>query len=225
MAGSYYSKRLAAERLRSCYELAPPRVRQYLAAEVRHAGGRIGATHTVLELGCGYGRVMEALAGQAARIVGIDTSEPSLQLGSACLRSVDNCSLARMDALALAFADQAFDVVLCIQNGISAFGVDRLALMRESLRVTRPGGRVLFSSYSERFWEHRLEWFRRQSEHGLLGEIDSRATGNGVVVCKDGFRATTVGPAEFRVLAAELDVRPHIEEVDGSSVFCEIRVS
>jgi hypothetical protein len=95
-------------------------------------------------------------------------------------------------------------------------------LIAESLRVTRGGGRVLFSSYSEKFWKPRLEWFELQAAHGLLGEIDWDATGDGVIVCQDGFRATTVSPDEFRSLASEFDVRAHIEKVDESSVFCEI---
>jgi hypothetical protein len=33
----YYAERLAAEKLRRCYEIAPPRVRQYLRAELDFA--------------------------------------------------------------------------------------------------------------------------------------------------------------------------------------------
>ena len=102
--------------------------------------------------------------------------------------------------------------------------MDRRALFAESIRVSRPGGRVLFSSYSERFWEPRLEWFRLQAQHGLLGEIDWKATRDGVIVCKDGFRATTITPAEFAALANQLGVTAHIQEIDESSLFCEIAV-
>lgn len=61
-----------------------------------------------------------------------------------------------------------------------------------------------------------------QAEHGLIGEIDRERTGGGVIVCKDGFQANTVGPDEFQGLCSSLGVRPRIEEVDGSSLFCEI---
>jgi 2-polyprenyl-6-hydroxyphenyl methylase/3-demethylubiquinone-9 3-methyltransferase len=220
----YYSERLSAERLRKCYEIAPPRVKQYLEAEIRHVVARLRPSDTVLELGCGYGRVLERLASKAGSVVGIDTSPSSLRLARELLGRVSNCRLLEMDARALGFADGVFHVVICIQNGISAFGIDQRTLIAESIRVTRPGGRVLLSSYSEKFWNHRLEWFRLQAEHGLLGELDWTNTGDGVIVCKDGFRATTVSPDEFASLASELGVRPQIQEVDDSSVFCEIIV-
>jgi 2-polyprenyl-6-hydroxyphenyl methylase/3-demethylubiquinone-9 3-methyltransferase len=127
-----------------------------------------------------------------------------------------------MDAAALGFRDSLFDAVICIQNGISAFRVDPLQLVREALRVTRSGGRVLLSSYAEDFWESRLEWFEVQAAHGLIGKIDPHATGKGVIVCEDGFRATTFGPDDFRGLAAAVDLRPSITEVAGASLFCTL---
>jgi 2-polyprenyl-6-hydroxyphenyl methylase/3-demethylubiquinone-9 3-methyltransferase len=218
----YYTDRLSAERLRKCYEIAPPRVRQHLDAEIEHVASRIQSGDTVLELGCGYGRVMEKLADKVGLLVGIDTSRSSLQLGRELLRRTQNRWLLRMNAISLGFRDGAFDVVFCIQNGISAFHVDQRTLIAEAVRVTRPGGRVMFSSYSANFWQHRLEWFQLQADHGLLGEIDHAATGDGVIVCKDGFRATTIGPDEFATLTSSLGFHAKIEEVDESSVFCEI---
>ena len=71
----------------------------------------------------------------------------------------------------------------------------------------------------------RLAWFSLQAAHGLLGEIDMDQTGSGVIVCKDGFRATTVGAEAFRRLVSDLHLDADVEEVDGSSVFCELHVS
>ena len=130
-----------------------------------------------------------------------------------------------MNAVKLGLSDRRFDVVVCIQNGIAAFNVDRQQLIKEAMRVTRPCGMVLFSSYSERFWKDRLEWFRIQSQHGLIGEIDDDATGGGVIVCRDGFKASTVSPDDFVSLTSNLKINPIITEVDGSSLFCEILVN
>ena len=219
----YYANKLAAQRLQLCYEIAPPRVQRYLKAEIDHVLGRIRPTDVVLELGCGYGRVLRELAKRAGFTVGVDTSTSSLDLAREFLQEAADCHLLAMDAVALGFKNGAFDVVACVQNGISALKVDQQTLVRESLRVAKPGGTVLFSSYSERFWRARLDWFELQAEHGLIGEIDHEQTRDGVIVCKDGFRATTVNPQGFRALAASLDLTAVIEEVDSSSVFCEIR--
>lgn len=220
----YYADKLSAERLQRCYEIAPPRVRQYLEAEIQHVLSKIRHSDTVLELGCGHGRVLQELAPKARAAVGIDTSLPSLNPAKNLLSELPDCYLVAMNAVSLGFLDGIFDVVICVQNGISAFGVRREDLVRESVRVTRPGGTVLFSSYSDRFWDARLEWFELQAAHGLVGEIDRERTGDGVIVCRDGFKATTVGPDEFAELASSLGVQATVEEIDGSSVFCQIEV-
>lgn len=222
--GEYYGERLSAQRLRQCYDIAPSRVRQYLDAEIEHVASYLRPGDLVLELGCGYGRVMAPLAHRCGTIVGIDTSPSSLEMATDYLAGVANRRLARMDAAALGFGDRVFDVVLCVQNGISAFHINQVDLIREAVRVTRPGGSVLLSSYSESFWAHRLEWFRLQSDCELIGEIDWERTGDGVILCKDGFEATTVGPDEFRALCASVGVSGRVLEVDQSSVFCGIRV-
>jgi SAM-dependent methyltransferase len=227
-SGAYYSDKLSAERLRRCYEVAPPRVERYLRAEIEFVARHIRPADRVLELGCGYGRALGPIVGRAQMVVGIDTSLDSLGMAIEATGGrrgpPARASLAAMDASRLALVDGAFDVVFCIQNGIAVFGVDRRAVFREAIRVTRPGGTVLFSSYAERFWPDRLEWFRIQSKHGLLGEIDEEATGNGVIVCTDGFRAETVVPEEFARLAAGAGVEAEISEVDHSSTFCVVSV-
>jgi len=219
----YYANKLTADRLRRCYEIAPPRVQQYLEAEIDHVLTRIHPDDIVLELGCGYGRILAKMAGKAGRLVGIDTSRASLSAGRAFLASRPHCHLIQADAIRLPFPDRSFDAVLCLQNGLSAFHVDPERLIRESLRVMKPGGFALFSSYSERFWPHRLAWFELQSAEGLVGEIDEEKTGDGRIVCRDGFTATTFRPEDFRKLADSLEVTAEICEVDDAIVFCEVR--
>jgi len=139
------------------------------------------------------------------------------------LATRSNCIFAAMDGVNLGFQDDAFDCTFCVQNGISAFGVDKRSLIDEAVRVTKSGGTVLFSSYSDSFWEQRLTWFELRSREGLLGEIDHRQITRGVIVCRDGFRASTVTAAEFKALTSHLDAEVDITEVDQSSVFCVVK--
>jgi len=215
----YYEDRLSGEALQKCYELAPPRIRRYLEEEVRFVAETLQGSRSVLELGCGYGRVMKRVSLVVPWIVGCDTSRRSLLLATSYMAPRQNFSLVRADASRLAFREDVFDAVFCIQNGISAFQVDRGRLVAEAVRVTRSGGSIVFSSYSPQIWEERLDWFREQARAGLIGEIDEARTGDGTIVCTDGFRATTVGAAEFIGLYTHLGLRPTVREVDGSSVF------
>lgn len=219
----YYAKKLAARKLRKCYEIAPPRTRQYLQAEMDHVLCRIKPSDIVLDLGCGYGRTLPVLAARSRFVIGIDNSPASIGLAERLSKKIANLAVKEMDAASLKFADGVFDLVVCIQNGISAFHADRKTLFVEALRVCRPGGMVLFSTYAEKFWPHRLEWFRLQAEAGLLGEIDEEKTAAGSIVCKDGFTVGTVGAEEFLRLAAGLPASVTLTEVDGSSLFCLLR--
>jgi len=220
----YYSDKLSAEKLRHVYEIASPRIRQYLEAEIDFVLENISPGDIVLETGCGYGRVLEHLCTKTEIIVGIDSSISSLKLAASELHPNNNYLLACMDAVSMSFANNAFDLTACIQNGISAFKVNQTELIKEAIRVTRPGGIVLFSSYAEKFWNDRLAWFQLQADESLLGEIDYNKTGDGVIICKDGFKATTVTPQNFRRLTDELDIDCQIIEVDNSSLFCRIVV-
>lgn len=217
----YYQHRLSGARLRQVYELASPRIRQYLEAETRHVVDRVRGANLVLELGCGYGRALREIAASVGWAIGNDTSQPNLDLALSHLQRARNCSVVRMNAVHMGFRDGAFDAVICIQNGISAFGEDRQRLVAEAARVTRIGGTILFSTYSPEIWSERLEWFRTQARAGLLGALDeSRSTG-GTIVCTDGFRSTTLTAKEFGELFAAVGLVAEIREVDRSSIFSE----
>jgi ubiquinone/menaquinone biosynthesis C-methylase UbiE len=175
-----------------------------------------------LELGCGYGRVLKAVSPFVSIIVGNDISRASLELAKSYMKPYDNYRLVQTDAANMAFRSCVFDAVFCIQNGISAFGVDEKRLIAESIRVTRNDGLILFSSYSAKIWEERLNWFRMQSQIGLLGKIDEEKTRDGTIVCKDGFRAITVSGSQFVELFDMFGLNASIIEVDSSSTFCKV---
>ncbi|MDY0110928.1 MAG: class I SAM-dependent methyltransferase [Candidatus Krumholzibacteria bacterium] len=196
-------------------------MQRYLEMEIEYVIGRLQRRDRVLELGCGYGRVALRLAEVAESVAGIDMAAESLALARR-LDADGRCEFREMDALSMTYRDDQFDVVVCIQNGICAFGQDPIALFREALRVTRPSGRVLFSTYTDHFWPDRLAWFEAQAAAGLMGPVDRRRSGDGVIVCEDGFRSGRATPEDFHAICAALGVSGTIVEVDQSSLFCEV---
>ncbi len=219
---NYYSKSLNANKLQRCYAIAPPRIQQLLQEEINFIQSRLSAKDVVLDLGCGYGREAIELAGKVQKVIGIDISADNIDLAKNLYNTVDNLQFYEMNAATLNFPADMFDVTICIQNGISAFKEDPYVLLAEALRVTKKGGIVLFSSYSDKIWEDRLHWFQMQADEKLLGEIDYEQTKDGVIVCKDGFKAITYSANDFLALASKHKLNAKMHEVDNSTIFCEI---
>jgi ubiquinone/menaquinone biosynthesis C-methylase UbiE len=218
----YYAKKLSAERLKKCYDIAPKAVLDFFKTEIEYIKKHLHQTDSVLELGCGYGRVIKELADNAKTIIGIDNAQDSISMSEKYLSNHKNCDCYYMDANHLTFEESVFDKVLCIQNGISALQVSPEKLVNNMLRLTKPGGKIILSSYSVNFWSQRLNWFRLQSAQGLLGEIDEEKTRDGIIICKDGFKATTFYPNDFEKLSKKLGLASYITEVDQCVVFCII---
>ncbi len=74
MNRNYYADKLNARKLKRVYDIAGPRVRRYLQTETAHLAGHVRPGHRVLELGCGYGRVLSPLASIAGRGWGVDNA-------------------------------------------------------------------------------------------------------------------------------------------------------
>lgn len=219
---AYYAKKLGGIKLEKVYELASARVRRYLRAEIDLIASMLEPGLSILELGCGYGRVLSAFAHRVEEAWGIDNTDESLALAA---ERYPDLHLRQMDAVHLDFADDSFDLVFGVQNFISACKVEPQQLLLEAMRVTKPRGRVILTSYAAQFWPHRPEWFRTQADHGLLGEIDDVATGDGVIVCTDGFKATTFSLDDFKKLASSCEAEADFYTIDDSSVVLEVRVA
>jgi ubiquinone/menaquinone biosynthesis C-methylase UbiE len=96
----------------------------------------------VLEVGVGGGNVLERVDG---RRVGIDLSPFILQKAQA--RLGDRAQLVRGDAMALPFADGAFDRVYCSE--VLEHVLEPEAVVREMRRVLAPGGFAVVSVPNE----------------------------------------------------------------------------
>ena len=89
----------------------------------------------VLDAGCGHGTAFQFLS-PPHRIIGSDVSVPMLRVAAS------KGPVVAQEAMALPFADGAFDAVFafCVYHHIAP--EDRAAHLRELVRVVRPGGVV-----------------------------------------------------------------------------------
>lgn len=103
---------------------------------------------SLLEVACGTGVVTRALAAALPAACAITATDLNAAMVSHAERvgTVRPVTWRQADALALPYADDSFDLVVC-QFG-AMFFPDRAAGYREIRRVLRPGGTYLFSVWS-----------------------------------------------------------------------------
>jgi len=94
----------------------------------------------VLEVACGSGQGLGYLARKAKSVIGGDYSEPLVRMAKAHYQS--RMPLLRLDAHSLPFTDQSFDVVILFEA--IYYLKDPGWFVKESLRVLRPSGTIIF---------------------------------------------------------------------------------
>ena len=121
----------------------PERLREQDARLLGPPGSLRGAR--VLEVGCGAASCARWLAGEGARVVGLDLSAGMLrQARAADRRTGVPVPLVQADAGVLPFADGVFDAAFSAFGAVP-FVADAGALMREVARVLRPGAPWVFA--------------------------------------------------------------------------------
>lgn len=118
--------------------------RREVAKRLRESDGK-----RILDVACGTGDLAFTLfAATGAQVIGTDFCRPMLELARQKGQRHENAvAFVEGDALRLPFPDHSFDAVTI------AFGLRNLSSfeggLRELLRVTRPGGRVLVLEFSK----------------------------------------------------------------------------
>lgn len=157
-----YSKELLEQLPKSMYE-------SFTGAgnPQQHVGIKPG--EALLDLGCGAGLDLYLYAqkvGATGQLYGLDLSQAMLDKAQANLArmGVKNCRLFCCPADKIPLEDNAVDIVT--SNGIYNLSPDKEAVLREVLRVLKPGGRIVFSeivlayALPEEIRKNIDDWFR-----------------------------------------------------------------
>ena len=131
--------------------LPPHVVEHYLRKRVRFVVEHcpLGAG---LDVGCGTGVLAERLQAAGYTMTGVDPSDGMLEILS---RRAPHIATSTASGAALPFADDSFDLVMCVAVMHHVADPDAVyTTLREMVRVSRPGGRVLVWDHNPRnpYW-------------------------------------------------------------------------
>jgi len=170
---------------------------------------------TVGDLGCGTGRMAEALAPFVSRLVAVDDSPAMLEAARERLARFDHVEVRRGRLEALPVKDGALDVALV--SLVLHHLPEPAKAVAEAARVLKPGGRLLVVD----MLPHDREEYRQEMGHVWLGFSEERIAG---WLDDAGFEALDVtplppmpdaqGPGLFvaRAIVAEQRVETRAEE-------------
>jgi SAM-dependent methyltransferase len=109
---------------------------------------------TVLDIGCGIGRIELAVAPRVAAITAIDVSPHMIDEARRRCRDLANVNFQECDGRNLtAFDDRSFDLILAIDSFPCMFAANPeipARNLRDCARLLRPGGTLLILNYSYR---------------------------------------------------------------------------
>lgn len=115
-------------------------------------GAPVDEVKTVLDVGCGIGGTSRHLAKKmrGAEVTGITLSPGQVKRGTDLAKDqgVTNAKFQVMDALAMTFPDNSFDVVWACESGEHM--PDKTRYVNEMMRVLKPGGKLMIATWCQR---------------------------------------------------------------------------
>jgi SAM-dependent methyltransferase len=140
---------------------------------------------TVLDIGCGIGRIERALAPLVGTITAIDVSPGMIKAARQRCRDLANLAFEQCDGHNLAgFRERSFDLVLAVDSFPYLFAADPEIVarhFRDAARVLRPGGAVVILNFSY-----------RGDEYADRRDIERLASANGFAISRAGTRDFTL---------------------------------
>lgn len=167
----------------------------------------------VLDIGCGWGNGLKAIAKIIKSGVGIDNDFKILKEAKNNLFRFKNIKLFLKDAKKLDFKDDTFDYVICLGNTFGNFGGDKYKALKEMKRVVKNKGKIVISVYSEKALPARMNGYEK-----ILSI--KRITKEGTVYTKGGFISEQFSRKKLKEIFNKVKLNAKIKELNPISYIC-----
>jgi 2-polyprenyl-6-hydroxyphenyl methylase/3-demethylubiquinone-9 3-methyltransferase len=159
---------------------SPPLFKIWFKKENSYLRKIITKGSVVLDVGCGSGKNIKEIANVAERVVGIDNDELFFKENKKILLEFKNVEVFLEDAQRMHFKNNTFDYTICMGATFGNFGLNKTKILREMKRVTKKGGKIIVSVYSEKALPVRLKVYQK------IGFLVNKVSRDGTVVGENG---------------------------------------
>ena len=154
----------------------------------------LGNGHTVIDVGCGCGRLAAQLAQlPMVRYMGCDVNRTYLEYAQKLVGRED-WKFSQSTGTTIPFPDSAADFVCFFSVFTHLLHEDSYRYLCEAYRVAKPGGRVVFT-FLEFFIPSHWDIFQRSVETGKFGQLENQFIDRDAIRCwasKAGFEVEAI---------------------------------
>jgi len=196
-------------------KVCPPLISDWVQKETLWLQKNIKRGSIVLDVGCGWGRDLKAIAKIIKRGIGIDNDPKIIKEAKKNLAKFKNIEVFLEDAKKMHFDNNIFDYVFCLGNTFGNFGKDKYKILREIKRVAKKNGKIIISVYSEKALPERIEGYIK------VGLEIKKITKEGTVYTKDGIILEQFSKRKIRKIFSKVGLNAKIIELNPISYICE----
>ena len=146
-------------------EVTPFEIKQYVKEVHKYLLKHVKGNVLILEVGCGTGDFIKAIAGQVKKIVGLDVSPKLIKIARQNLSGIKNISLIQGDVWSLKLPKHHFDFIISmwILPNINE-PIEFIKKVKSSLKET---GVIFIDTYSENATFERIKMYKKYGLHVL----------------------------------------------------------
>lgn len=191
-----------------------PLIKDWLEKENLYLRKNTKEDSIVLDVGCGFGRNIKAIVNLAKKIVGIDNNQNLFEEIKEKLSKFKNVEVFLENARKMHFGNNIFDYTICMGNTFGTFGKDKLKILKEMKRVTKKGGKIIISVYSENALDMRIEEYKR------IG-IKIKKIQDGTIYSENGLILEQFNKEKLKKIFDSVELEVKIIKLNSISYLCE----
>lgn len=192
------------------------KIKEYLKAEERYLLKSIKPNSVILDVGCSEGKQLKLLAGISKKIFGIDDSKSMAKMAKEKLLSFNNVEIFFENAKEMHFQDNYFDYSICMFSTFSNIPRPlQKVVLGEMKRVTKNGGKIIISVYSENVLETQKQFYNNI-------DLDIVKIDNDFVYTQQGLISERFTKKKLENLFSSVDLKAKIVQLNSISYICEM---